>query len=50
MNVLLLLLVPIAVLCLGLAMLLGGRISQVLAVVGTVLAGVAVVVILVGAG
>jgi hypothetical protein len=40
-------LVPLAVLSLGLAMLLGGRLSQVLAIVGTVMAGVAVLLALV---
>lgn len=41
--------VPLAVLLIGLGLLIGGRAQQVLIVCGTVLAGVGVVLVLAGA-
>lgn len=42
------LLIPLAVLLLGLGMLLGDRLGQVLTISGTVLAGVAAVLVMAG--
>ena len=40
---------PLAVLLIGLGLLIGGRVQQILIVCGTVLAGVGVVLVLAGA-